>query len=193
MADAPPEQCDHCLNALTMEPVARPAPNLTAQRRVERSVSVNDPVPESVEIMYLTTSQSETVPFSGEVVVGREAAGAAVLSHVPQVSRRHCRLRWTDGILVVQDLGSMHGTRVGPSRIDCREPQIVQSGEVLYLGREPVRVLTHAAEPPPVATGPSSHEEPDPPPAAPSVYYCVSCGEQSDAPIGLCADCGTMN
>ena len=175
-----------------MEPVADPAPSPPLERRAERPASPSAPVPETVEITYLTTSQSETVPFAGEVVVGREAAGAAVLGHVPQVSRRHCRLRWSDGALVVQDLGSMHGTRVGPSRTDCREPQVVQDGDVLYLGREPVRVHAHAAEQAPVGIEPDPPAEPEPPPAARRVYHCVSCGARSDAPISLCA-CGTMN
>ena len=192
-ADALPEQCDHCLNVGTMEPTARPEPAPLPQPRPEPSAPDSTPPPSAVELTYLTTRQSETIPFSGDVVVGREAAGAVILGNVAQVSRRHCRLRWDGGALVVQDMGSMHGTQVGPARANCQEPQVVSDGDTIYLGREPVRVrVAERARPPADPARPTEAAPVPPADPTPRVYHCVNCGAQSNAPIGFC-DCGTMN
>src|SRR5712675_565369 len=47
----------------------------------------------------------------GEFTLGRESSNAIWLEH-PSVSRRHCRVRVTDGSVAILDLDSRNGTFV---------------------------------------------------------------------------------
>jgi hypothetical protein len=64
-------------------------------------------------------------------VVGRDPeARVRLLSN--RVSRRHAELRWEDGGLVVEDLGSTNGTRVNDERVTGSAP--VAGGDRLSFG-----------------------------------------------------------
>src|SRR5262245_49375776 len=67
-------------------------------------------------------------------IIGR-AHGNAVRIPSAQVSRQHCRLRLADGVLQVEDLGSVNGTFLNGKRVVGREP--VRPGDQLDIG--PVR------------------------------------------------------
>jgi predicted component of type VI protein secretion system len=47
------------------------------------------------------------------IVFGRAAGSDVLLSEDPDVSRRHARLEWSDGVSWLEDLGSRNGTFVG--------------------------------------------------------------------------------
>ncbi|WP_380283664.1 FHA domain-containing protein [Kitasatospora purpeofusca] len=61
----------------------------------------------------------------GGLAVGRDEADCAAvpgLAGLDQLSRRHARLRWIDGALHVEDLGSTNGTFVDGRRITGPTP-----------------------------------------------------------------------
>jgi pSer/pThr/pTyr-binding forkhead associated (FHA) protein len=67
----------------------------------------------------------------GAGVVGR---GRGNTLRVPsaEVSRQHCELRQDDGLLTVEDLGSVNGTFLNGARVT--EPQVVRPGDRLQVG-----------------------------------------------------------
>ena len=70
------------------------------------------------------------IPPGGEVIVGRESpADVAIADH--SLSRRHARFSLDGASVVVEDLGSTNGTRVGRRRI-TRE--VLRPGDAVTLG-----------------------------------------------------------
>jgi len=74
----------------------------------------------------------------GENLIGR-AADAAVSIALPRVSRRHARLTVGDGRVVLEDLGSKHGTLLRRQRIEgaveLGNGDEIQIGSVLLIFR----------------------------------------------------------
>ncbi len=67
-------------------------------------------------------------------IIGR-ARGNAVRIPSALVSRQHCRLRLADGVVQIEDLGSVNGTFLNGKRVVGREP--VRPGDQIDVG--PVR------------------------------------------------------
>jgi ABC-type Mn2+/Zn2+ transport system ATPase subunit len=68
------------------------------------------------------------------MLVGRGSAAAIDLGH-PAVSRRHAEVSWSNGKLVVRDLGSRTGTSVNGKRIseqELKEGDRIEFGPVAY-------------------------------------------------------------
>jgi pSer/pThr/pTyr-binding forkhead associated (FHA) protein len=65
-----------------------------------------------------------------EVVLGRHSQ-ADVRLPLPDVSRRHCRLFWADGVWRVCDLHSLNGTLVNGQRV---EETSLHPGDTLRIG-----------------------------------------------------------
>ncbi len=75
------------------------------------------------------------VPVDRETVIGRGADAQAVIDDA-RVSRRHARLRWQDGSLFIDDLGSRNGTNVN-GEILQNESRRARGGDAIRLaGRE---------------------------------------------------------
>lgn len=68
---------------------------------------------------------------SQSVVLGRSRFGCDVRVDHHSVSRQHCELTWSEGILVVRDLGSRNGTRIN-GRLVSDAP--LRSGDELMIG-----------------------------------------------------------
>src|ERR1700677_4907257 len=66
-----------------------------------------------VYLVYRWDDRLDVVPLTegGEVVVGRTEG--TILIDSPRVSRRHARIALDGGRVVVEDLGSRNGTRIG--------------------------------------------------------------------------------
>jgi hypothetical protein len=71
---------------------------------------------------------------SGPYVVLGRAADCHVVIAGPSVSSRHARLRWQQGQLFVEDLGSANGTFVDGERV--QQPTLVRIGQDVRLGAE---------------------------------------------------------
>jgi len=77
------------------------------------------------------SSKGKTLQLkSSETVVGR-ASGCDVRIPSAAVSRRHCRLRFDDGYLIVEDLDSANGTYLNGTEV---KKQGVRPGDHLEIG-----------------------------------------------------------
>jgi EmrB/QacA subfamily drug resistance transporter len=79
----------------------------------------------------------------GPLVLGRGESGAGTLGLDPELSRRHARIAPRDGAVVVEDLGSTHGTHVNGRQI--AEPTPAGPGDSIEVGSTLLRV--HAPTP----------------------------------------------
>jgi pSer/pThr/pTyr-binding forkhead associated (FHA) protein len=68
------------------------------------------------------------------IVIGR-GEGCEVRLPDPSVSHRHASIRQRGSSYVVMDEGSTNGTFVGPVRLSPQAPRVVQSGELVRVGR----------------------------------------------------------
>ncbi|HKY36443.1 MAG TPA: FHA domain-containing protein [Polyangiaceae bacterium] len=68
------------------------------------------------------------------IVIGR-GEGCEIRLPDPSVSHRHASIRQRGSDYVVVDEGSTNGTFVGPVRLSPQAPRLVQSGELVRVGR----------------------------------------------------------
>jgi len=101
-----------------------------------------------------------TVTFTGdEITVGRASEGNSVRLAERNVSRRHARFVRQGSAVVVEDLGSLVGTRVNGERIQGRRK--LRAGDVVEIGDFDVAVVgdadpAGADAPPPLPATPAS-------------------------------------
>jgi DNA-binding NtrC family response regulator len=93
-------------------------------------------------------SEVVEVPPSGEVVIGR-VEGADLIIDDRRVSRRHARVRWDGGALLIEDLGSRNGTAINGDVLKAGV-RSARGGDCIRLaGREISVALVAAPEAPP--------------------------------------------
>jgi hypothetical protein len=92
--------------------------------------------------------EGEVLPVPAEgLELGRDCPDCARVPGLPgllQVGRRHCRLYWEDGVLLVEDLMSLNGTYLDGRRVPARVPWPVTVGATLRLADDveiPVREM----------------------------------------------------
>ena len=61
-------------------------------------------------------ASKRTVPVQLPATIGRSRDADLTISH-PQISRRHCELSESDGVVLIRDVGSLNGTYVESKRI----------------------------------------------------------------------------
>jgi pSer/pThr/pTyr-binding forkhead associated (FHA) protein len=99
-------------------------------------------------------------------VIGRSRTTDLRVPH-PLVSRQHCEVFESNGILMVRDLGSLNGTFIGETRI-AEGPTPIKPGDLLSVGPVTFRAVYRAGESQPKnapwnATGPTLNQPlPDP-------------------------------
>ena len=76
------------------------------------------------------------------VIIGRGREATLTLPH-PLVSRKHCELFESNGMLMVRDLGSLNGTYVGSERI---EEALLPPGELLTVATVNFRAVYSDAD-----------------------------------------------
>jgi pSer/pThr/pTyr-binding forkhead associated (FHA) protein len=112
-----------------------------------------------------------TVAFTGdEITVGRAPEGNTVRLPDRNVSRRHARFLRQGTTVLVEDLGSLVGTRVNGERIQARRK--LRAGDVVEIGDFDVAVLADgetagADAPPPLPPAPASASRTTDPAARP--------------------------
>ncbi|MCB9619500.1 MAG: FHA domain-containing protein [Sandaracinus sp.] len=112
-----------------------------------------------------------------EITIGRKEGNTIRLTE-RNVSRRHARLRKSDGAYVLEDLGSYNGVRVNGRRIESESTTPLQPGDQVVIGDYVIALQSEAGDS--VATvGASS--EPVPParlvmltPPAPGAEFALS-------------------
>jgi len=66
--------------------------------------------------------------------VGRNPESCDVVVTSPAVSREHCRIFFADGQLMLEDLKSANGTRIGARRLEAHALAAIQAGDNITLG-----------------------------------------------------------
>jgi 6-phosphogluconolactonase (cycloisomerase 2 family) len=127
------------------------------------------------------------ISLDDDFVVGRGERGAGNLDGDPEISRRHARFRRTrGGQVVVEDLGSAHGTYVGGERLSG--PRVLLPGDTITVGwtvlqlDAPPQVAAAASAPPFGGVVPTTPPAPPdvPPPPQPAFPWPAE-----DAALGL--------
>jgi pSer/pThr/pTyr-binding forkhead associated (FHA) protein len=67
-------------------------------------------------------------------VIGRDGS-ADFQVPLSTISRQHARISETDGVYVLEDLGSTHGTVLNGKRLDKGEKKLLRSGDIIELTR----------------------------------------------------------
>ena len=81
----------------------------------------------------------KTWPFEDEIVIGRdESLAGACITLDRYISRRHARLRYQAGRLVLVDLDSRNGTRINDRPV--RGEAALEIGAPFQVGRTVLRV-----------------------------------------------------
>ncbi len=75
-------------------------------------------------------------------VIGRSRSTDLMLRH-PLVSRQHCEVFESNGMLMVRDLGSLNGTFIGDTRI-AEQAMPVKPGDLLTVGPVTFRAVYNA-------------------------------------------------
>lgn len=154
------ENCGAQLSGAKPAPVAPleyepPAPSVTAVDAAPvppgpAPVDAPPPAPTPVGsvIGRLLISESKVSlpipPGKQVVVIGREDPVSGVFpdidldphgGHEGGVGRRHAQLLWKDGRVYLEDLESVNGTAVNRQRLPPNQPQVLNSGDEIRLGK----------------------------------------------------------
>lgn len=76
------------------------------------------------------------VEFSDKATLGRRSTNSIVISD-NAVSGEHCRLTYSDGKVIVEDMGSTNGTILNGEKITVSE---IKNGDVLILGKTKYKI-----------------------------------------------------
>ncbi len=105
----------------------------------------------AISLHILDTGQ--ILPLTGreEYTLGRSAEGQSILPDVDLssfhayekgVSRLHASIKTGGGQVTVADLGSVNGTRINGKKMLPNQPQPLNHGDILTLGKLKIQVLT---------------------------------------------------
>jgi putative peptide zinc metalloprotease protein len=87
----------------------------------------------------LVAPDGARIPLTRSLTLGRGAENDVTLSD-PSVSRQHARVRLADGVPLLEDAGSSHGTFLDGRAVEgARE---LQAGSLIQLGDLPLRVVS---------------------------------------------------
>jgi two-component system, NtrC family, response regulator AtoC len=88
------------------------------------------------------------LPTRGEVIIGRDLGADIVFAHA-SLSRRHARLLVGHDAVLLCDMGSKNGTRIGSRTLTPDKPEPLPRGAAAELGAVTLLVIeAHAARPP---------------------------------------------
>jgi predicted component of type VI protein secretion system len=91
-----------------------------------------------VKLIIEKGAKSQTIRLQRTVATVGRQSGCQLRIPSSAVSRQHCRLRWRDDCLVVEDLDSANGTYLNGTRIE--RPRFVRPGDRLEVGPLTFRV-----------------------------------------------------
>jgi putative peptide zinc metalloprotease protein len=116
--------CPHCHRQIDAGQSACPACGIAIRGR-----------PAAFELL---APDGTRIPLSRSLTLGRDPANDVALSN-PSVSRRHARVHLADGVPMLEDAGSSHGTFLDGRALEgARE---LRAGSVIQLGDVPLRVV----------------------------------------------------
>jgi pSer/pThr/pTyr-binding forkhead associated (FHA) protein len=83
---------------------------------------------------------STEIPIGNELVIGRSRHGGGSLGGDPELSRLHARIgRTSEGILIIEDLGSTNGTYLNGWRLTTA--QQLRAGDQIALGQTLLEIV----------------------------------------------------
>jgi len=88
--------------------------------------------------LHPDTPQEEVIPLPSEALIGR-ALTADIVIEEPDVAMRHAVIRWNGKEWQIEDLGSASGTAVNEKLLAPRKPFVLQSGDLIYVGKTVLR------------------------------------------------------
>jgi two-component system, NtrC family, response regulator AtoC len=87
----------------------------------------------SLQVLGAGILDSFPLPESGEVLIGR-GDEARLRIDDPSISRRHAMVAVHNGVVLIRDLGSANGTRLGERALAANETVELAAGDVVDLG-----------------------------------------------------------
>ena len=78
------------------------------------------------------------------VRVGRNPDSCNCVINAPEVSREHCRIFLNNGRLMLEDLKSANGTRIGARSLEAHTPDEIHEGDRITLGESIFQVTYNA-------------------------------------------------
>lgn len=122
------------------------------ERKQEPVEKRSDPAPQGTNLALLIVDTGQVLPLEGgaEYTLGRVSGSQPILPDIDLtpfhayesgVSRLHATVKVADKRILVSDLGSANGTRLNGQRIPAHDPQELENGDILTLGKFKVQVL----------------------------------------------------
>lgn len=108
-----------------------------------RSQPAKGQEPHTLRLKIGDRQRKVEVSLNKTIHLGRIDPGSDVFpeidltEHAPakNISRRHASIRTQDGMVVIEDLGSINGTFLNGDRLSPYLPQLLKNGDSLYLGK----------------------------------------------------------
>jgi DNA-binding NtrC family response regulator len=100
--------------------------------------------------LVLKLPDGSELPLLKNLTIGQSSRNDVVVRD-ERVSRRHCVIEWSDGVVRVRDLGSTNGTTVNGLRVSSAD---LSGGGIITIGRTQLRVA-HADDDSPKMIGDS--------------------------------------
>ncbi len=132
---------DRTMQAMTQPCPVCGTPNGPAERYCQdcglmfgSTAEVVEPLPDMAQMPRLV-AMSDGKEYSlnpGVNTVGRDAADLLIVD--PTISRRHAQVTLENGRLLVEDLGSTNGTKVGDRRLAAGEQVPAGNGDIIRFG-----------------------------------------------------------
>jgi predicted component of type VI protein secretion system len=89
-------------------------------------------------LRQLTKASETIIPLSGTFKIGRDPRNDLVIDE-QQVSRWHATIAEVDGVCVISDQGSRHGTYTQRDDVDepqrIKEPAVLHDGDIIRIGK----------------------------------------------------------
>ncbi len=101
---------------------------------VVRGYQLAREVPDEFSILVIASGEEYLVPVRTAVVTVGRWPGADICLPDRFVSRKHAILRFDEGMVTVEDLRSVNGTRIRNALIDLSGPTTVHRGDVICVG-----------------------------------------------------------
>ena len=130
----PLSECPNCLSAVDIG---------QSDGKLETPAELNAEefstiLPDGFSLIFQKNGAELTFKHAAKMILGRDNLGRELFSKIPQISRSHLLVEFSDNRYNVTDLNSSNGTFIGVEKINCKTnpAQPLKDGEILFLGRE---------------------------------------------------------
>lgn len=137
--DWPSDLSNEELLTATLAIDREPADTLAIRNRVERAARVLGQLKEAPRVPSLVIikpplSAIRVVPITEEMKIGRHSDCDVPVPESKAMSRQHFVLRLTDGLLMIEDLGSKNGTFINDPKTRLTQSRALRDGDMIFAG-----------------------------------------------------------